>query len=161
MKRRAGHIPAPAQPPMGSFAIAIPAALVQIAICTEDLRARDLNRNPLFAARRRACPYPGNATWTTGSRLPVPGLYSKGSDKLHDLYRMLERLAEIASDHRIATFDAYVLQDNQKMMQVFLDCGFEVRQRKVCARSTFGCASIGSRSRRPRAGSPTDVGSRT
>lgn len=43
--------------------------------------------------------------------------------------RMLEVLAEIARDHHIHTFDAYVLQDNRRMMQVFLDSGFEIEQR--------------------------------
>ncbi len=42
--------------------------------------------------------------------------------------RMLEVLAGIARDHRITTFDAYVLQDNRRMMQVFLDSGFETRR---------------------------------
>ncbi len=39
--------------------------------------------------------------------------------------RMLEVLAGIARDHRITTFDAYVLQDNRRMMQVFRDSGLE------------------------------------
>ena len=39
--------------------------------------------------------------------------------------RMLEVLAGIARDHRITTFDAYVLHDNRRMMQVFLDSGLE------------------------------------
>jgi RimJ/RimL family protein N-acetyltransferase len=39
--------------------------------------------------------------------------------------RMLEVLADIARDHRIHTFDAYVLYDNERMMRVFLDSGFE------------------------------------
>ena len=43
--------------------------------------------------------------------------------------RMLEVLAEIARDHHIHTFDAYVLQDNRRMMQVFLDSGFEIERR--------------------------------
>ena len=43
--------------------------------------------------------------------------------------RMLEVLAGIARDHRIATFDAYVLQDNRQMLQVFLDSGFETERR--------------------------------
>jgi acetyl coenzyme A synthetase (ADP forming)-like protein len=42
--------------------------------------------------------------------------------------RMLEVLAGIARDHRITSFDAYVLQDNLKMMQVFLDSGFETER---------------------------------
>jgi len=42
--------------------------------------------------------------------------------------RMLEVLAAIARDHRITTFDAYVLQDNRQMMQVFLDSGFETER---------------------------------
>jgi predicted CoA-binding protein/GNAT superfamily N-acetyltransferase len=43
--------------------------------------------------------------------------------------RMLEVLAGIAREHRIATFDAYVLQDNRQMLQVFLDSGFETARR--------------------------------
>lgn len=43
--------------------------------------------------------------------------------------RMLEALATIARDHEITTFDAYVLSDNDKMMRVFLDSGFEIRRR--------------------------------
>ena len=43
--------------------------------------------------------------------------------------RMLERLAEIAREHRITTFDGYVLQDNYRMMHVFLDSGFDVQRR--------------------------------
>jgi acetyl coenzyme A synthetase (ADP forming)-like protein len=38
--------------------------------------------------------------------------------------RMLERLAEIARDHGVGTFDAYVLGENRRMMDVFLDSGF-------------------------------------
>ena len=43
--------------------------------------------------------------------------------------RMLETLASIARGHHIRTFDAYVLQDNQRMMGVFLDSGFAVERR--------------------------------
>jgi acetyl coenzyme A synthetase (ADP forming)-like protein len=43
--------------------------------------------------------------------------------------RMLERLAEIARDHSITTFEAYVLGDNRKMMDVFINTGFEVKRR--------------------------------
>src|SRR5215510_13030379 len=43
--------------------------------------------------------------------------------------RMLERLAEIAREKGINTFDAYVLGDNRKMMDVFLHTGFEVERR--------------------------------
>src|ERR1044071_4144257 len=43
--------------------------------------------------------------------------------------RMLERLAEIAREHGIKTFDAYVLGDNRKMMDVFINTGFEVKRR--------------------------------
>ena len=43
--------------------------------------------------------------------------------------RMLERLAEIARDQGIATFEAYVLGDNRKMMDVFINTGFEVERR--------------------------------
>ncbi|HSE96660.1 MAG TPA: GNAT family N-acetyltransferase [Blastocatellia bacterium] len=43
--------------------------------------------------------------------------------------RMLERLAEIAREHDITVFDAYVLGDNRKMMDVFLRSGFEVERR--------------------------------
>jgi acetyl coenzyme A synthetase (ADP forming)-like protein len=43
--------------------------------------------------------------------------------------RMLEALADIARDHEIRTFDAFVLQDNDQMTRVFLDSGFEVERR--------------------------------
>jgi acetyl coenzyme A synthetase (ADP forming)-like protein len=43
--------------------------------------------------------------------------------------RMLECLAEIARDHGIATFEAYVLGENRKMMDVFIRSGFEVDRR--------------------------------
>jgi acetate---CoA ligase (ADP-forming) len=43
--------------------------------------------------------------------------------------RMLERVAEIARDHGIAIFEAYVLGDNRKMMDVFINTGFEVERR--------------------------------
>ena len=43
--------------------------------------------------------------------------------------RMLEMLASIARDHHIQTFEAYVLSDNDRMMRVFLDSGFEVQRR--------------------------------
>ena len=44
--------------------------------------------------------------------------------------RMLEVLAGIARDHGVRTFDAYVQQDNDRMMRVFLDSGFEIEQRR-------------------------------
>lgn len=43
--------------------------------------------------------------------------------------RMLERLVEIARDKGITTFDAYVLGDNRKMMDVFMHTGFSVERR--------------------------------
>jgi acetyl coenzyme A synthetase (ADP forming)-like protein len=43
--------------------------------------------------------------------------------------RMLERLAEIAREHDITTFEAYVLGDNRKMLDVFIGSGFEVQRR--------------------------------
>jgi acetyl coenzyme A synthetase (ADP forming)-like protein len=43
--------------------------------------------------------------------------------------RMLERLAEAAREAGVAEFHAYVMGENRRMMQVFLDSGFEVRQR--------------------------------
>lgn len=43
--------------------------------------------------------------------------------------RMLERLAEIAREKDITTFEAYVLGDNRKMMDVFIHTGFEVERR--------------------------------
>lgn len=43
--------------------------------------------------------------------------------------RMLERLAEIAREHDITTFEAYVLGDNRKMMDVFIRSGFSVERR--------------------------------
>ena len=41
--------------------------------------------------------------------------------------RMLETLADVARDHAIGIFDAFVLYDNQQMMRVFRDSGFEVK----------------------------------
>jgi acetate---CoA ligase (ADP-forming) len=43
--------------------------------------------------------------------------------------RMLERLAEIARDNDIKTFEAYVLGENRKMMDVFIRSGFAVDRR--------------------------------
>jgi RimJ/RimL family protein N-acetyltransferase len=43
--------------------------------------------------------------------------------------RMLERLAEIARQKSITTFEAYVLGENRKMMDVFMHSGFEVERR--------------------------------
>jgi acetyl coenzyme A synthetase (ADP forming)-like protein len=43
--------------------------------------------------------------------------------------RMLERLAEIARQQGINKFEAYVLGDNRKMMDVFIKSGFEVQRR--------------------------------
>ena len=40
--------------------------------------------------------------------------------------RLLERLANIARDHGITTFDAYVMGDNRRMLDVFRDSGFGV-----------------------------------
>jgi acetyl coenzyme A synthetase (ADP forming)-like protein len=42
--------------------------------------------------------------------------------------RMLERLAEIGRDRGLRTFDAYVLGENRRMMDVFLDSGFAVTE---------------------------------
>ena len=43
--------------------------------------------------------------------------------------RMLEMLAGIARDHHITMFDADVMVDNDRMMRVFTDTGFEVQRR--------------------------------
>jgi hypothetical protein len=43
--------------------------------------------------------------------------------------RMLEQLSEIARRQGIRTFDASVLADNRRMMDVFLDCGYSVTTR--------------------------------
>ncbi|MFL6216483.1 MAG: GNAT family N-acetyltransferase [Blastocatellia bacterium] len=43
--------------------------------------------------------------------------------------RMLERLVIIARENGIKTFEAYVLGDNRKMMDVFLNTGFQVERR--------------------------------
>lgn len=40
--------------------------------------------------------------------------------------RMLERLAEIGRERGVKRFDAYVLGDNRRMMDVFLESGFDV-----------------------------------
>jgi acetyl coenzyme A synthetase (ADP forming)-like protein len=42
--------------------------------------------------------------------------------------RMLERLAEIGRAQGLHAFDAYVLGENRRMMEVFLDSGFQVSQ---------------------------------
>jgi acetyl coenzyme A synthetase (ADP forming)-like protein len=42
--------------------------------------------------------------------------------------RMLETLAAIARDHGIRRFEAFVLHENDQMMRVFLDSGFEVER---------------------------------
>lgn len=43
--------------------------------------------------------------------------------------RMLRVLAEVAREHRIKTFEAYVMGDNRRMMDVFIGSGFEVARR--------------------------------
>jgi acetyl coenzyme A synthetase (ADP forming)-like protein len=43
--------------------------------------------------------------------------------------RMLERLAEIARENEVRIFEAYVLGENRKMMDVFIGSGFEVERR--------------------------------
>ena len=45
--------------------------------------------------------------------------------------RLLERLAEIARGHRIAEFEADVLGHNRRMIDVFRNCGFETRERRI------------------------------
>ena len=42
--------------------------------------------------------------------------------------RMLERLAEIGRERGVRVFEAYVLGENRKMMDVFLESGFKVTQ---------------------------------
>jgi acetyl coenzyme A synthetase (ADP forming)-like protein len=42
--------------------------------------------------------------------------------------RMLERLADIARAKGVKSFNAYVLGDNRKMMEVFLDSGYAVKR---------------------------------
>lgn len=42
--------------------------------------------------------------------------------------RMLERLADIAATRGVRTFNAYVLGENRRMMEVFLECGFAVQR---------------------------------
>ncbi|HEX9688549.1 MAG TPA: GNAT family N-acetyltransferase [Thermoanaerobaculia bacterium] len=42
---------------------------------------------------------------------------------------LLDRLARIAREKQITTFEAEVLPDNQRMIEVFLNSGFEVKQR--------------------------------
>ena len=44
--------------------------------------------------------------------------------------RLLERLAEIAREHGIGTFEADVLQDNRRMLDVFRSCGFPIQERR-------------------------------
>jgi acetate---CoA ligase (ADP-forming) len=41
--------------------------------------------------------------------------------------RLLERLADVARAQRIGVFDAYVLGDNRRMLDVFTDSGFDIR----------------------------------
>ena len=43
--------------------------------------------------------------------------------------RLLEQLARMARDLDISTFDAYVLAENRRMLEVFRDSGFEVTTR--------------------------------
>jgi acetyl coenzyme A synthetase (ADP forming)-like protein len=43
--------------------------------------------------------------------------------------RLLEHLARMARDHHISTFDAYVLAENRRMLEVFRDSGFGVTTR--------------------------------
>ena len=43
--------------------------------------------------------------------------------------RLLEQLANLARTERVRTFDAYVLSENRKMMDVFLESGYRVSRR--------------------------------
>jgi acetyl coenzyme A synthetase (ADP forming)-like protein len=43
--------------------------------------------------------------------------------------RLLEQLARLAWTERVRTFDAYVLHENRKMMDVFLESGYRVSRR--------------------------------
>ena len=43
--------------------------------------------------------------------------------------RLLEQLADIARSEKTSTFDAYVLGENRKMMDVFLESGYRVSRR--------------------------------
>jgi acetate---CoA ligase (ADP-forming) len=43
--------------------------------------------------------------------------------------RLLERLADLARGNGIRTFDAFVLGENQRMMDVFLDSGYRITRR--------------------------------
>ena len=45
--------------------------------------------------------------------------------------RLLERLADIARAHGIATFEAEVLGHNRRMIDVFRSCGFETTERRT------------------------------
>ncbi|HEY6146706.1 MAG TPA: GNAT family N-acetyltransferase, partial [Thermoanaerobaculia bacterium] len=45
--------------------------------------------------------------------------------------RLLERLAEIAREHGITSFEAEVLGDNRRMLDVFSNCGFETTERRI------------------------------
>jgi acetyl coenzyme A synthetase (ADP forming)-like protein len=43
--------------------------------------------------------------------------------------RLLEQLAGVARERRIVRFDAFVMSENQQMMDVFVDSGFDVTRR--------------------------------
>ncbi len=45
--------------------------------------------------------------------------------------RLLERLAEIARARGIRTFEAEVLAPNRRMIDVFRNCGFAARERRI------------------------------
>ena len=45
--------------------------------------------------------------------------------------RLLERLAEIARGHAISAFEAEVLGNNRRMIDVFRNCGFEIQERQI------------------------------
>ena len=51
--------------------------------------------------------------------------------------RMLETLADIAREHGIQTFDAYVMHDNQRMMQCLSRLG--IRSRTAAGRRYVPC----------------------
>lgn len=45
--------------------------------------------------------------------------------------RLLERLADIAREHGISTFEAQVLGENRRMLGVFRNCGFDITERRI------------------------------
>ena len=74
--------------------------------------------------------------------------------------RLLEQLAQIATDHGISRFDAEVLTDNMAMLRVFKRAGFDIRRRNTDRRAHLQCRRTTAAAHRARRGCACRHGTR-